>query len=421
MDSIAPEGTSTAEYRFDEETADALPSPAEVHRAGEVVSGRYRLVRTLGVGSSAQVWTAHDDRLDRDVAIKLLRTTGARGVAERERLRREAHALAHLNHPRITAVFDLVDAADPSGEHALALVTELLTGEDLAARLARGPLGLEQTLELCSQVADALDAAHRAGVVHRDVKPANVMLTPAGVKLLDFGIARLDAESELTGPTAIGTPACMAPEQWLGKPAEPATDVYALGCLLYWCLAGRAPFAERVLPALAMAHLGSEPPALPDRGQGPRIDRLYRACLAKDPRDRPSAAFLAVALDPAARAVAAAPAVRAWPLAGWRRVSARSWATVILTSVVLSLASTLAIVLSTAAPAAPPAGGTVAHSAPRQTPSGSPSPSRATVLPAAGRAAQTGPSAGSAQASASQSTQKTRSKPVHRPPGHGHK
>lgn len=370
-------GTSTvacsqnlAEQSFPDD-ADVPPPAFEPHRPGQLVGGRYRLVRRLGAGASAYVWTAHDDRLDRDVAVKILRATGEAG-GEQQRLRREAHALAHLNHPGITAVFDLVDQADPP-EGALALVTELLSGEDLAARLRRSALDLDETLRLCAQVADALDAAHRAGVIHRDVKPANVMLTPTGVKLLDFGIARTEAESELTGPSAIGTPACMAPEQWLGKPPEPATDVYALGCLLYWCLAGRAPFAERVLPALAMAHLEGEPPALPDRGQGPRIDALYRACVAKDPADRPAAAAVAAELAPdRPTAPEPAPVPVARRRSRWRSASARSRVAVLVTGGSLCLAGAIGVPLTATSSAAQPvSNSTVTHPTPRPTTSGS--------------------------------------------------
>ncbi|WP_034274489.1 serine/threonine-protein kinase [Actinospica robiniae] len=377
-----------------------MPS-VEPQRPGQFVGGRYRLVRRLGAGASAYVWIAHDDRLDRDVAVKILRATGEAGGAEQQRLRREAHALAHLNHPGITAVYDLVEDADPA-EGALALVTELLTGEDLAARLRRGALGLDETLRLCAQVADALDAAHRAGVIHRDVKPANVMLTANGVKLLDFGIARTEAESELTGPSAIGTPACMAPEQWLGKTPEPATDVYALGCLLYWCLAGQAPFAQRVLPALAVAHLEAAPPALPDRGQDARIDALYRACVAKDPADRPTATAVAAALDPARRAAppAPAPVPAARRPSRWRSGSARSRAAVIVTGGSLCLAGAIGVPLAASSSAAQPvSSSTVTHPTPRSTTSSTP--------------------AGSASKSTASSSPRHSSKPAVPPPAAG--
>lgn len=368
-------GTSTVACSFDalaEDTGEvdaALPAPppTEPHRPGQLVGGRYRLARRLGAGASAYVWTAHDDRLDRDVAVKILRTAVAGGGSDEQRLRREAHALAHLNHPGITAVFDLVAGADSAEGGALALVTELLAGEDLAARLRRGTLGLDETLKLCAQVADALDAAHRAGVIHRDVKPANVMLTRTGVKLLDFGIARTEAESDLTGPSAIGTPACMAPEQWLGKAPEPATDVYALGCLLYWCLAGQAPFAQRVLPALAVAHLEAEPPALPDCGQSRQIDALYQACLAKNPADRPTATLLAAAFDPASHPAptvppAPAPSGRRW--ARRRRGSVRSRAAVLVTGGGLCLAGAIAVPLAASSSAAQPVSSAATHGTP---------------------------------------------------------
>src|SRR4051794_25944524 len=209
---------------------------------GTVIAERYRLTRPLGSGSSAVVWEAHDSSLDRAVAVKLLHGGAAAHPAGREQLRREALALARLSHPRVTTVFDYVEWPQPDGAFQPVLVTELLTGLNLEERLAQGPLMENDARVACQQLATALEAAHKAGIVHRDLKPGNVMLLSDGVKLLDFGIAQASSDTDATTGVVVGTPSCMAPEQLTGRGALPASDVYALGCVLYWCLTGRAPF-----------------------------------------------------------------------------------------------------------------------------------------------------------------------------------
>src|SRR5437588_1289542 len=237
----------------------ATPAPA---MPGSLIAARYRLVRPLGAGSSATVWEAADTALDRTVAVKLLHSTALADPTERERLRREALALARLAHPRVTIVFDYLELPQPDGSVQPVLVTELLHGATLAERLRVGPLPIADAVTVCGQLADALRAAHEAGIVHRDVKPANVVLTPAGAKLLDFGIALAATDSSLTGSMAIGTPACMAPEQLTGRGAVPASDVYALGCVLYWCLIGHPPYESPDLYEVAQAQLYSPSPPL---------------------------------------------------------------------------------------------------------------------------------------------------------------
>ncbi|HET9168795.1 MAG TPA: serine/threonine-protein kinase [Actinospica sp.] len=267
--------------------------------AGQLVTGRYRLLRRLGSGGSAQVWAARDEALGREVALKSLCSVSRQGGRERERLEREARLLAALQHPRITAVYDFAETDEPDDGargHPF-LVTELLDGESLSTRLERGPLSPAEARTVCAQVAEALAAAHGSGVVHRDVKPGNVMLTSRGAVLLDFGISRHESDVDLTGKLVLGTPACMAPEQWRGSGACPASDVYGLGCLIYWCLSGHVPFPQRELSALGLAHLLADPPALPLNGpEATEFDAVYQACVRKDPDERPSAREVADAL-----------------------------------------------------------------------------------------------------------------------------
>jgi serine/threonine-protein kinase len=271
--------------------------------AGSLIADRYRLEYRLGSGGTATVWAATDPLLGRRVAVKLLAAAG--DPAGRERLRREARALATLAHPHIVTVFDLLELPGPGGTVRPVLVTELLDGVSLGERLATGPLAPDAALEVCAVLAEALAVAHRAGIVHRDIKPGNVMLTSTGAKLLDFGIARGLEDPSLTGHLVIGTPACMAPEQILGREAGPASDVYALGCVLHWCLTGQPPYPQTELTALAHAHLSAPPPPLPGLAGLPRgIGELYQACLAKDPNVRPTAETVAHVLGGGPRASA---------------------------------------------------------------------------------------------------------------------
>jgi len=264
----------------------ATPAPV---MPGTLIADRYRLVRPLGAGSSATVWEAADTALDRTVAIKLLHSSALADPTERERLRREARSLARLAHPRVTIVFDYLEQVQPNGSVQPVLVTELLHGVTLAELLRVGPLPVADAVTVCAQLADALRAAHEAGIVHRDVKPANVVLTPGGAKLLDFGIALAATDSSLTGSMAIGTPACMAPEQLTGRGAVPASDVYALGCVLYWCLTGRPPYDSPNVAQVAEGHVYAPPPPLTAPGLSQGVVDVYLRCMAKDPTQRPSA------------------------------------------------------------------------------------------------------------------------------------
>ncbi len=269
---------------------------AEPGLAGRVLGGRYRLRSRLAAGGMGAVWAAEDAVLGREVAVKVLGEALAGDRLAALRLRREARAAGRLVHPAIARVLDLgEDGGRPY------LVMELLHGESLAARLARaGPLAPAEAVRVVAAAADALEVAHRAGIVHRDVKPGNVFVTGGGdVKLLDFGIASAADETALTGGDLLGTAAYLAPERVLGHDATPAADVYALGVLLYELLAGRPPFAGDSGPALAMAHVHARPTPL--GAVAPRVPpALAAACehaMAKDPAARPpSAAALAALL-----------------------------------------------------------------------------------------------------------------------------
>jgi serine/threonine-protein kinase len=297
-----------------------------------VLGGRYRLRARLAAGGMGAVWVADDAVLGRQVAVKVLGEALAGDGLAAERLRREARAAARLGHPGVARVLDLgEDGGRPY------LVMELLRGESLAGRLARaGALPPAEAARVVAAAADALDAAHRAGIVHRDVKPGNVFLTRDGeVKLLDFGIASASNEAALTGGDLIGTAAYLAPERVLGHDATPAADVYALGVLLYELLAGRPPFAADSGMALAMAHVHARPVPLPEAAPSvpPSLAAACEQALAKDPAARPAAATLAALLrstaattpppptagPTAAAALTATPPRAAGPVAARRR------------------------------------------------------------------------------------------------------
>jgi serine/threonine-protein kinase len=269
---------------------------AEPGAADRILGGRYRLRSRLAAGGMGAVWAAEDLVLGREVAVKVLGEALATDHLAALRLRREARAAGRLVHPGIARVLDLgEDGGRPY------LVMELLHGESLAARLARaGALAPAEAVRVVAAAADALEVAHRAGIVHRDVKPGNVFVTSEGeAKLLDFGIASAAGDTAVTGGDVLGTAAYLAPERVLGHQATPAADVYALGVLLYELLAGRPPFAGDTGTALAMAHVHARPAPL--RAVAPQVPpALAAACehaMAKDPAARPpSAAALAALL-----------------------------------------------------------------------------------------------------------------------------
>ena len=279
---------------------------------GRCLGGRYRVGALLAAGGMGEVWAARDLLLDRPVAVKVLGGALAGDGRAAERLRREARAAGRLDHPNIARVLDL---GEQDGRPYL--VMELLEGESLAARIDRaGPMAPAEAARVVAAVADALQAAHAAGVVHRDVKPGNVFLTSAGgVKVLDFGIAAAAGETDLTTGDLLGTAAYPAPERSLGRPATPAADLYSLGVVLYELLAGRRPFQGGSDVELAMAQVNARPAplALVAPATPPALAAACEHALAKDPAARPpSAAAIARLLRSPA---AAEPATRPLPVA----------------------------------------------------------------------------------------------------------
>jgi eukaryotic-like serine/threonine-protein kinase len=260
--------------------------------------GPYEILSPLGAGGMGAVYKARDTRLGRVVAIKVLLGQHAEDSAMRIRFEREAQAISALSHPSICTLHDI---GEHEGMHFL--VMEYLEGETLAARLARGPLPLDKALELGREIALALAAAHDHGVVHRDLKPGNVVLTEGGPKLLDFGLAKLHAASHgivdltaqetVAGPLTepgevLGTLQYMAPEQLEGRAGDSLSDVFAFGCLLYEMISGRRPFVGQSRAGVMAAILKEAPSKLSEAGQAipPAIDRVVQHCLEKDPAQR---------------------------------------------------------------------------------------------------------------------------------------
>ena len=377
-----------------------------------VLGDRYRLEEVLGSGGMATVWRAWDLRLERPVAVKTLDHAGLSDPSAAERFDREARTVARLTHPNIVAVYD-VGTQDGVGY----LVMELIGGVSVATLLDGGPLPVQQAVSIAAQTCDALGAAHAAGVIHRDVKPANIMVTHAGaVKVCDFGIARqLHAAGQtLTAPdSAIGTSDFMAPEQATGDPVDARTDLYALGCVLYAMLTGRPPFTGDNPIAVIYQHLHNAPtPVRSLRADAPaELAALIGQLLAKEPTDRPAdhrhvLAALGVldgpsptarlaepvtAVRPVARAAVPTP-TRTMPTAMehderrfgvWpeqhKRITRGGVALVVITLIALVTAAVLAAALlsrPTGQPQAapPPSAATTTGSAASSTPSNTPTP-----------------------------------------------
>jgi serine/threonine protein kinase len=254
--------------------------------ARQRIADRYMLRAVLGEGGMGTVYEGHDELLDRAVAVKQVRIPSDIDEAERPRLRarvlREARAAARLNHPCATTVHDVVDTDD--GTY---IVMELASGRTLADVVAeQGPVDVQRAAAIGLALVDALEAAHERGIVHRDVKPSNVLLTPSGdTKLTDFGIATLqDEPAVVSSPVVVGSPAFMAPEQAQGASSQAATDLWGLGATLYCALEGTAPFDRGLAAATLTAVVREETPVA---RRGGELAPLLRQLLDKDPANRP--------------------------------------------------------------------------------------------------------------------------------------
>ncbi|MFF4877837.1 protein kinase [Micromonospora sp. NPDC000668] len=265
---------------------------------GRLLARRYRLIDQVGAGGMSVIWRARDEVLDRVVALKVLAPSLAADARFRGMVREEARAAAQLVHPHVTSVHDYGETVDPDGSITSFVVMELLSGEELKLRLTEGPLPWAEAVQVGAQIADALAAAHRLGIVHRDITPANVMMTDVGVKVLDFGIAtRIGAPDEDEDGGTFGTPAYVAPERLDGAPAQPATDVYSLGVLLHEALTGRVPYPADTWEQLSAALAGGPPPTLAEVPELPSVvARICLRSLARDPADRPTARQVSTAL-----------------------------------------------------------------------------------------------------------------------------
>src|SRR3989440_2220571 len=258
--------------------------------------GPYEITMPLGAGGMGEVYRARDTRLERTVAIKILPAQLSSDPVRKQRFEREAKTISNLNHPHICVLHDV-----GSQDGIDYLVMECIEGETLARRLEKGPLPLEQALKYGAQIADALDKAHRSGVVHRDLKPGNIMLTPTGAKLLDFGLAKpavsLISAATLSGVqaspvtaegTIVGTFQYMSPEQVEGKELDERSDIFSLGAVLYEMVTGKRAFEGKSQLSLASAILEKEPEAISAvRPLTPQtLDHVIRKCLAKLPDER---------------------------------------------------------------------------------------------------------------------------------------
>jgi eukaryotic-like serine/threonine-protein kinase len=261
-------------------------------RPGLVLSDRYRLVRHVASGGMGQVWEALDDLLQRRVALKIMHPSTHDEVALAERFRDEARFAAQLSHPNIVTVHDYVEY-----EGLAYLVMEFVDGPTLAALLTRGPLAPSEVRRLVRQLASALVVAHGAGIIHRDIKSANVMVVGDRAQLMDFGIARsLDEDSRTLTGQVLGTAHYLSPEQALGRSVGPATDIYSLGVLAHEMLTASKPFDRGTPIATALAQVQDPPPPLPS-GTPADLDAVISACLEKEPEDRPSAALIVRMLE----------------------------------------------------------------------------------------------------------------------------
>src|SRR5215831_7904944 len=255
--------------------------------------GLYEILSPIGAGGMGEVYRARDTKLRRDVAVKILPDEFSRDTDRVARFQREAQVLASLNHPNIAAIYDFQEA-----NGSWFLILELIEGETLAERIARGPIPVEECLEIARHIGEALEAAHEKGIIHRDLKPANVKITADGtVKVLDFGLAKVgasqadarlsDSPTLTAGATQagviLGTAAYMAPEQARGKAVDKRADIWAFGVVLFEMVAGRQPFQGEDVSETLAAVIKAEPSWQLAPMQ---VRRLLQSCLEKDPKRR---------------------------------------------------------------------------------------------------------------------------------------
>ena len=275
---------------------------------GQLYGDRYRLQLRIAIGGMGEVWQAEDELILRQVAIKILKEEYLSDPLFIERFRTEAKSAALVEHEGIANVYDYGEDTN-----AAYLVMELVPGESLSRVIEREKkLPDTRVLDIMAQTARALGAAHARGLVHRDIKPGNLLITPDGkVKITDFGIARVGDQVPLTKTGQVmGTVQYLAPEQATGKPSTPATDLYSLGVVAYEALSGKRPFTGENQMAIAMAHINEMPPALPE-SIDPRVQNLVLSCLAKKPNQRPeSATSLAIRAEALLREKKGKPTIR---------------------------------------------------------------------------------------------------------------
>jgi serine/threonine protein kinase len=256
--------------------------------AGSLLDNRYRLDDRVATGGMGDVWRGTDVVLGRTVAVKVLRTAMLEDPEFAARFYGEARMMAAFRHPGVVEVYDYASDGDYEGPEKVAyLVMAFVEGDPLSSRVKEGPIGVAETMAIVAQAADALHAAHENGIVHRDVKPGNLIVKPTGaVILVDFGVARSTAMTSVTGLNAIvGTALYMAPEQVAKGNLTPATDIYALGAVAYHCIAGRPPFDGDNALQVALRHLEDDPDPLPDHVPY-EVRELIARAMAKQPADR---------------------------------------------------------------------------------------------------------------------------------------